>query len=400
MQSVQSCLLTVHWSEESQVGEAEWGVCECLQVEPTSPPALVPPSPSIIHGGCQTSRTRPQHFQPDLENLGWICCSWKNLPDLSGVSLLWVLVEYSRVKYGSSESDGLLHIFGWFPNWWKVQLQRVWEGWVVWARGWREAAAWFMRWFLASDATLYTLSYTVQCVWEEKVEYLQSWQHTTLTLDHSLVQCEFPTSWLVFGKAWICQYKKEGSNTHIWEIFPSAEEVPTISQLAKRDCWWHIGTPHFSFKLAMMLSVYKLCLTVAPYHAHFATLNLQCALQSQACNDVEGIVLKWEAEWSSLRYCLSVLKAFFHVFSAMFYINDRMGHYYVGPAWCSVCVCLQRTVLCYWQTATLHHCTTTGLLVGKAKHRRVNTGQGIGWNRTQGRVWDTVIKHMMTFAYR
>ena len=34
----------------------------CLQVEPSSPPATVPPSPSIIHGGCQTSRTRPQFF--------------------------------------------------------------------------------------------------------------------------------------------------------------------------------------------------------------------------------------------------------------------------------------------------------------------------------------------------
>ena len=50
---------------------------------------------------------------------------------------------------------------------------------------------------------------------------------------------------------------------------------------------------------------------MAPYYAHFATLNLQCALQSQPSNDVEGIVLKWEAEWSSLLYCLSVLKAFF-----------------------------------------------------------------------------------------
>ena len=37
---------------------------------------------------------------------------------------------------------------------------------------------------------------------------------------------------------------------------------------------------------------YKPCLTVAPYYAHFATLNLQCALQSQPSNDVEGIVLK------------------------------------------------------------------------------------------------------------
>ena len=54
----------------------------------------------------------------------------------------------------------------------------------------------------ARDAALYhLLLIPLQCVWE-KVEYLQSWKHTTLILDHSPVHC-VPLR-LVFGKTrWI-----------------------------------------------------------------------------------------------------------------------------------------------------------------------------------------------------
>ena len=73
-------------------------------------------------------------FLPAFQNFGWIYYLQKIFPSFLRISLLRVLVEYSWMKYGSWESDGLLHIFGWFPNWWKVQ--RVWEErWVVWARG-------------------------------------------------------------------------------------------------------------------------------------------------------------------------------------------------------------------------------------------------------------------------
>ena len=48
----------------------------------------------------------------------------------------------------------------------------------------------------------------------------------------------------------------------------------------------------------------------------------------------------------------------------------------------SVCVCLQRTVLCYWQTATLHR--VGGRWLGKQ-----HTGQGIGWNTGEHRVWES-----------
>ena len=182
-------------------------VCVCLQVGPTSPPApLLPPQPSIIHGGCQTSRTRPQIFCLPPK-------TWDEyvffLPEIFArfvrLSFLQVLVEYSWMKYGSWESDGLLHIFGWFPNWWKVR-QRVWEE----RDGWCGPGAGLERQQLdlrddsepARDAALYhLLLIPLQCVWE-KVEYLQSWKHTTLILDHSPVHC-VPLR-LVFGKTrWI-----------------------------------------------------------------------------------------------------------------------------------------------------------------------------------------------------
>ena len=55
----------------------------CLQVEPSSPPATVPPSPSIIHGGCQTSRTRPQFFFACLPKLRMNLLFAKNIPLIS-----------------------------------------------------------------------------------------------------------------------------------------------------------------------------------------------------------------------------------------------------------------------------------------------------------------------------
>ena len=120
-----------------------------------------------------------------------------NLPNLSGFSLLQDFVEYRWVKYGSWESDGLLHIFGRFPNWWKVEKLH-WES-LRMGRvgpGLEQAAAWFTRWFFASDATLYHLL-TIQYVYYSLcILYLQSWsKHTTLILDHSSVHCVILLEW-------------------------------------------------------------------------------------------------------------------------------------------------------------------------------------------------------------
>ena len=202
-------------------------VCVCLQVGPTSPPApLLPPQPSIIHGGCQTSRTRPQIFCLPPK-------TWDEyvffLPEIFArffrLSFLQVLVEYSWMKYGSWESDGLLHIFGWFPNWWKVR-QRVWERWVVWARGWvREAAAWFTRWSRAS-ARCRTLPFvantTTVCVGKSRV-LAKLETHNTHTWSFTSALCATPFSvWQ--NTVDICQsVRRVGSNTRIWEFFPSVD---------------------------------------------------------------------------------------------------------------------------------------------------------------------------------
>ena len=57
-------------------------------------------------------------------------------------------------------------------------------------------------------------------------------------------------------------------------------------------------------------------------------------------------------------------------------------------------MCLQRTVLCYWQTATLHH----WWVVGKAKHRGESELVFTEQNKTRDKALVTVIEHMMTLA--
>ena len=290
-----------------------WGIrwrrsrltCVCLQVEPSSPPATVPPSPSIIHGGCQTSRTRPQFFLPAFQNFGWIYYLQKIFPSFLRISLLRVLVEYSWMKYGSWESDGLLHIFGWFPNWWKVQ--RVWEErWVVWARG-SSRQQLDLRDDSSPAMPHFAICYTTLCVSRKK------WKATHMgALPIRLNSHNLPSGRVVQRK-----------QTRILANLPLALHIGGWQYCGKTLCY-----------TVAQESVFKKTRYRRPLQfAQRALLCLYCSLQ-QGLTEWE-----WSLGSSPLHYCHCFLHLIcFVIVSCVLFLTPNENDTGMGPliCWCSI----------------------------------------------------------------
>ena len=254
-------------------------VCMCvLQVEATSTPAPAPPSPSIIHGGCQTSHSS-SNFPPPFQNLGWICWFWQICPICQGFlccEFRWNIVGWNM---------GVERVMGFCIFLVGSQIDErsssggEFEGMGSVGPGLPQAAAWFTRWFLGSDAPLYRL-YRLCAVGKSWVfAKLVQTQHNTHPSSFISALCVSPSmQWQLFMCLWVCQYEKSREQLTYMGVLP----IRSSHKLAKREpAHWQA----------------PLCLHVRRFSAFSATSALCLDVM---CDCANGTV------FTSLPYCRSI----------------------------------------------------------------------------------------------